>query len=89
MSSEIPEIFKDLKIIDPDEKVVYCKKCVMSNQRPMVHFNNDGICGQCLYAQYKRSMVDWDKREKELLSLCDSFRSKDGNYDWINMDLID
>ena len=83
MSSEIPEIFKDLKIIDPDEKVVYCKKCVMSNQRPMVHFNNDGICGQCLYAQYKRSMVDWDKREKELEELCSKYRKEDGSWDVI------
>ena len=50
----------------------------MSNQRPMVHFNNDGICGQCLYAQYKRSMVDWDKREKELEELCSKYRKEDG-----------
>ena len=83
MSSEIPEIFKDLKIIDPDEKVVYCKKCVMSNQRPMVHFNDDGVCGQCLYGQYKRTTVDWDKREKELEELCSKYRKEDGSWDVI------
>ena len=83
MSSEIPEIFKDLKIIDPDEKVVYCKKCVMSNQRPMVHFNDDGVCGQCLYGQYKRTIVDWDKREKELEELCSKYRKEDGSWDVI------
>ena len=50
MSDETPEMFKNLKIIDPNEKIIYCKKCVVSNQRPRVHFNEDGICGQCLYA---------------------------------------
>ena len=79
----MPEIFKGLKIIDPAEKVVYCKKCVMSNQRPMVHFNDDGVCGQCLYGQYKRTIVDWDKREKELEELCSKYRKEDGSWDVI------
>ena len=39
MSDETPEMFKNLKIIDPNEKIIYCKKCVVSNQRPRVHFN--------------------------------------------------
>lgn len=83
MSDEIPEMFKNLKIIDPDEKIVYCKRCVMSNQRPRMHFNEEGVCGQCLYSQYKNTMVDWDKREKELQNLCDKYRSKDGSWDVI------
>ena len=41
MSDETPEMFKNLKIIDPNEKIIYCKKCVGSNQRPRVHFNED------------------------------------------------
>jgi hypothetical protein len=81
--SETPEIFKGLRIIDPDEKIVYCKKCVMSNQRPLVHFNDEGICGQCLYSEYKNNLVDWDKREKELEELCDKYRKEDGSWDVI------
>jgi N-acetyl sugar amidotransferase len=80
-SDQLPEIFRNLKIIDPDEKIVFCKKCVMSNQRPQVHFNDDGICGQCLYSEYKHTLVDWDKREKELEELCDKHRSIDGSWD--------
>ena len=53
----LPEIFRNLKIINPDEKIVFCKKCVMSNQRPQVHFNDEGICGQCLNSEYKKTMV--------------------------------
>ena len=81
--SDIPEIFKGLEIIDPNKEIVFCKKCVMSNQRPRVHFNSEKICGQCLYAEYKHKIVDWDKREKELEKLCDKFRKDDGTHDVI------
>ena len=80
-TDNLPEIFRNLKIINPEEKTVYCKKCVMSNQRPQVHFNDEGICGQCLYSEYKSTIVDWDKRERELEELCDKYRSKDGSLD--------
>jgi N-acetyl sugar amidotransferase len=82
-NDQYPELFKDLKIINPDDKIVYCKNCVMSNQRPRMHFNDDGICGQCLYSQYKKTEIDWDKREKELEILCDKYRSEDGSWDVI------
>ena len=78
---EIPSPFKDLKIINPDEKIIFCKKCVISNQRPRVHFNEDGICGQCVYSEFKKENINWDKREKELEILCDKHRSNDGSWD--------
>jgi len=81
--ADTPEIFKDLRIINPDEKVIYCKTCTMSNQRPRVHFNSKGICGQCLYYNYKRNEIDWDKREKQLEVLCNKFRKEDGSWDVI------
>lgn len=81
MQDSIPTIFKNLRPIDPDEKVVYCKKCVMSNQRPRMEFNDDGICGQCMYSEFKKTIVDWEKREKELEVLCDKHRSEDGSWD--------
>lgn len=82
-TDSVPALFKNLKIINPDEKIIFCKRCVLSNQRPRVHFNDEGICGQCLYSEYKRNMIDWDKREKELAELCDKHRSKDGTWDII------
>jgi N-acetyl sugar amidotransferase len=82
-NSLTPEIFKNLRIINPDEKIVYCKKCVMSNQRPQVHFNDEGVCGACLYSEYKHTMVDWEKREKELEELCNKYRKEDGSWDVI------
>jgi len=76
--------------------VSYCKKCVISNQRPnsAVEFNhnsstkketiafNDGICDACLYAEQKKS-IDWNDREKLLIDLCNKHRKNDGSYDCI------
>ena len=59
-----PKIFRNLRLINPDKKVVYCKKCVLSNQRPRTMFNEEGICAPCLYAEFKKTGIDWDKREK-------------------------
>ncbi|OQA75870.1 MAG: hypothetical protein BWY32_03199 [bacterium ADurb.Bin243] len=79
------------------EKVVFCKKCVMSNQRPAssVEFKHDknkkhrsmnidseGICDACRAAETKER-IEWNKREEELLRLLDRYRRKDGYYDCV------
>ncbi|MBI3554729.1 MAG: N-acetyl sugar amidotransferase [Deltaproteobacteria bacterium] len=64
-------------------EVKYCKKCVVSNQRPRIEFNSDGVCAPCLYAEQKQRSIDWAKREGELVALLDQYRSKDGSYDVI------
>jgi N-acetyl sugar amidotransferase len=78
-------------------EVKFCKKCVMSNQRPVsevefkhnintkkktMAFDEDGICDACR-ANEKKEAIDWEKREHELLKLLDKYRSKDGSYDCI------
>ena len=77
------------------ENVVYCKKCVMSNQRPAsavefkhtidskkttMNMDDDGVCDACRTAEQKES-IDWGMREAELIELLDKHRSKDGSYD--------
>jgi len=79
------------------EKVIFCKRCVMSNQRPIsaiefkhtikskkttLHFDEEGICDACRYAE-KKEKIDWLKREEELLKLLDKHRRNDGYYDCI------
>ena len=76
-------------------EVKFCKKCVMSNQRPAsavefkhtkdskkttLHFDSDEICDACRTAEQKEK-INWDQREKELVELLDKHRSKDGSYD--------
>ena len=78
------------------EEVVYCKRCVISNQRPnsaveynhtkeskkkTIHFDEDGICDACRFAEKKQQTIDWEDRERQLHELFDRHRSKDGSYD--------
>ena len=78
-------------------KVIFCKRCVMSNQRPAsaaefrhtintrkttLHINEDGVCDACTYAEEKEK-INWKKREQDLIKLLDKHRRKDGRYDCI------
>jgi N-acetyl sugar amidotransferase len=63
------------------EEVHFCKKCVMSNQRPRITFDEDGVCSACNFAEYKKNKFDWNQREKELVALLDKHRRNDGSYD--------
>lgn len=75
-------------------KVVFCSKCLMSNQRPSsspefvkkssvidtAGFANDGICDACKFAEMKKK-INWENRFKELEILCDKYRKSDGSHD--------
>ncbi len=77
--------------------VQFCKRCVISNQRPgsvveftsdgarkpSISFDENGVCSACRYADMKKTSIDWERRERELLSLCDRYRSRNGSYDCI------
>lgn len=72
----------DAQLSELDEKIFFCKKCVTSNQRPRIKFDEEGVCGACRYAEEKEK-IDWASREKELEALLDKHRSKDGSFDVI------
>ena len=80
------------------EKVLFCKKCVISNQRPSssvefkhkkterkdtIAFDEDGICSACKFNFLKNNTINWQEREKRLHSLLDKHRGKYGGYDVI------
>ena len=62
-------------------EVKFCKKCTISNQRPRITFDENGVCSACNYAEYKKKSVDWGQREKELMVLLDRYRKNNGDYD--------
>ena len=79
------------------EKVIFCKKCVESNQRfvttyqfkrtreeklDTAMFDDSGVCLSCKYFEEKEK-IDWKLKEKELIDILDRHRSKNGNYDVI------
>ncbi|XPV76199.1 MAG: N-acetyl sugar amidotransferase [Desulfovibrio sp.] len=74
---------KDKQLDFLPKEVVYCKRCVTSNQRPRIEFDEEGICNACRFAEEKETMIDWDAREKELKAVLDRHRSTDGSYDII------
>jgi N-acetyl sugar amidotransferase len=78
-------------------EVVFCNKCVISNQRPSsaveyahtresaketIQFDADGVCSACRYAEQKEK-ADWAERERELIDLLARYRRDDGRYDVI------
>jgi N-acetyl sugar amidotransferase len=79
-------------------EIKYCKRCVISNQRPnsaveynhtqnskkqTIHFDENGVCDACNFTQRKRNEIDWKDRDKQLRDLCDRYRKNDGSYDCI------
>ncbi len=62
-------------------EVRYCTRCVISNQRPRISFKADGMCSACQFAEYKKTGIDWENRERELQELLAQYRSKDGRHD--------
>tara|TARA_X000000950_G_scaffold252977_1_gene315552 strand:- start:656 stop:1873 length:1218 start_codon:yes stop_codon:yes gene_type:complete len=89
---------KDKTSLKTDDEVLFCKKCVMSNQRPgstiefkktstieknSINFNKQGICNACHYKTIKDNDIDWKEREYELNQLCSKYRSRNNSYDVI------
>jgi len=64
------------------EEVRWCRKCVISNQRPRVIFDENDICSACSNVEYKNT-IDWERREAELITLLDAHRSSCGDWDVI------
>jgi len=62
------------------KEIKFCARCVVSNQRPRIQFDENGVCGACAYTDIKNS-IDWKTREKELVKLCDLYRRNNGSFD--------
>jgi len=65
------------------KEIIFCKKCVISNQRPRITFDDEGICNACRYWERKDSYINWDERESELKELLEQFKRSDGRFDVI------
>ena len=80
------------------EKIIYCKRCLMSNQKPhsvnetthtstslkeTMKIDSSGACDACNYADYKKNKINWEKRENQLVTMLEKYRKNDGSYDCI------
>lgn len=68
------------QILKIPKKVQWCKRCVLSNQRPRVIFNKEGVCSACLNLDYKRK-INWKDRNKKLEILLSKHRKNNGDWD--------
>jgi N-acetyl sugar amidotransferase len=88
---------KNYSLFGMPEKVTFCKKCIISNQRPdaTIEFESkttfkkkgilieeNNICSACKFNEMKDKEINWKEREKKLKILCDKYRKKSG-YDVI------
>lgn len=64
-------------------EIKYCVRCVISNQRPRIGFDEEGVCSACLFSDHKKTGIDWPSRQQELKDLCDKYRKTDGSFDVI------
>ena len=60
-----------------------CKNCIQPNTRPGIFFNEDGVCGACLWEKEKQT-IDWNKRFSELVDIAEWAKSTTkSNYDCV------
>jgi len=71
----------DIYINKAPKKIIFCTKCVMSNQRPRITLDENNICSACNYLSYKNHEINWEKKEKELIKLANKIRKKNGEWD--------
>ncbi len=62
------------------ETVAFCSRCVQSNQRPRIEFDEEGVCSACRYWD-RKGTIDWNSRQEKLAQILDAHRSQDGSYD--------
>jgi N-acetyl sugar amidotransferase len=86
---------KNYSLYGLPEKVEFCSRCTISNQRPRsvvefknkdnqkkgIQFSKNQICEACYYSETK-TKIDWEDREKKLIKLLDKYRKSSG-YDCI------
>jgi N-acetyl sugar amidotransferase len=60
-----------------------CKKCIQPDTRPKIYFDDEGVCGACLWHKEKQD-IDWEKRESELIKISEwAKKSSTSNYDCV------
>ena len=60
-----------------------CNRCIQPDTRPGIYFDDQGVCGACLW-EAKKKEIDWDSREKELRDIAEwAKKTTNSNYDCV------
>ena len=57
-----------------------CKECIQPNTRPGIFFDDNGVCGACLWEKEKQK-INWKNRQKEFKQIIKNAKSRGSNYD--------
>jgi N-acetyl sugar amidotransferase len=82
-STSIQDLEVDPQQMKLPTEVKFCTRCVMSNQRPRIVFDEECVCSACRYSDIKNIGRDWPLLQQQFMDLCDRHRSNDGSYDVI------
>lgn len=83
MNSKFKRGTLEKQILELPKEVKFCTKCVMSNQRPRISFDGEGICSACRNTANYKNKINWRDRERQLIELLEKHRSRDGSWDVI------
>lgn len=59
-----------------------CRKCIQPNTRPGIFFNEESICGACLWEEEKNK-INWNERIKQLKNIVEVAKDKKADYDCV------
>ena len=60
-----------------------CKRCIQPDTRPGIYFDDQGVCGACLWEEKKKE-INWKSREKELQDIAKwAKKTTKSNYDCV------
>lgn len=57
--------------------LTYCRACIMPHTKPDLKLDDCGICSACR-SYHERSQIDWARRQDELRSILNTYKSTDG-----------
>ena len=58
----------------------YCKKCLIPDSKPDIHFDQEGVCNACRNFEIRKK-VDWTARKSELMQILSKYKNKN-NSNW-------
>ena len=61
----------------------WCTNCLNMSTRPRIEFDERGWCNACVWAEDKKTSVDWEARLTELADILEHHRSRDGGFDCV------
>lgn len=78
----LPKKYSFVKVRNIKSKTEFCEeyKNGKKSTKETIHFDDAGVCDACRMAEQKQK-IDWEEREKELIEVCNKYRSTDGSYD--------